>query len=312
MPRDLAIRAYRLLLGRDPESEEETTAATLFEPIEALVRALVERLEFAARDGTAPPMPGEAPPLDVEWRVDAAAMAELLAWVMATWEKLGAERPYWSVLAGPEFQQPNMTPEQEQVFYETGAHDARMLLATLARVGRTPAEFDTVFEFGCGLGRVTSHLSRAFRQVIGCDISRSHLDLARQALAGRGIANARLVRVTAADFGMAEPFDLWFSRLVLQHNSPPLIAAILERAFAMLRPKGLAVFQVPVYLDGYRFSLAEYRCVRDTYGPFEMHALPQPAVLAIARRTDCTLLEVRQDDSAGLPWTSQVFTVEKR
>ncbi len=311
LPRDVAIWAYRLLLGREPESEDAITTATLFESTEAMVRAFIASVEFKARGAGARMMPPHAAPLDVEWQVDAATMEELLAWLAQTWERLGKERPHWSVLAGPEFLPENMTTQQRQAFYDSGADDLSMLLATLARVGRKPAEFDVLFEFGCGLGRVTSHLCREFKMVVGCDISSRHLSLAQEALGARGIANVALKQATASDFGMSEPFDLWFNRLVLQHNNPPLIAAILDRAFAMLRPQGLAVFQVPVYLDGYRFKLDEYRRVRDTFGPFEMHALPQPAILAIARRADCTLLEVREDDSAGDPWTSQVFTFEK-
>ncbi len=312
LPRDVAIWAYRLILGREPESEDAITTATLFESTEALVRAFIASAEFKARGSAgAHMMHPHAAPLDVEWQVDAATMEGLLAWVAQTWERLGKERPHWSVLAGPEFLPENLTTEQQQAFYDGGAYDLRMLLATLARVGREPAQFDVLFEFGCGLGRVTSHLCKKFKRVVACDISSHHLALAQQALDARGIANVELRQATATDFGMSEPYDLWFNRLVLQHNSPPLIAAILDRAFAMLRPQGLAVFQVPVYLEGYRFKLDEYRRIRDTFGPFEMHALPQPAILAIARRADCTLLEVREDDSAGDPWTSQVFTFEK-
>lgn len=311
LAREAATWAYRLLLGREPESEEALSAASLFESPEALVRALLASPEFTARGlAGVRRMHPRAEPLEVEWQVDSATMQELLTEVERSWTLLGQERPYWSVLAGPEYL-PDNAAGREDDFYRSGADDLQMLLATLGRVGRDAAQFDVAFEFGCGLGRVTSHLCRAFRMVIACDISSQHLALARTALAARGIANAELKQATAADFGIAEPYDLWFSRLVLQHNAPPLIAAILERALTMLRPRGLAVFQVPVYLAGYRFTVDEYRRDRASFGPFEMHALPQPAILAIARRAGCTLLELREDDSAGDPWTSQVFTFEK-
>ena len=309
--RDAAIWAYRLLLGREPESEDAITAASLFESRDALVRAVATSPEFATRGLLGPrQMDACAAPLDVEWQVDAMTMEALLADVAATWTRLGQERPYWSVLAGPEYL-PENAATRRQAFYDTGADDLRMLLATLARAGREPAQFDVAFEFGCGVGRVTSHLCREFRRVIACDISSQHLALTRQALDEHGTVNVQLTQATPADFGMSEPYDLWFSRLVLQHNCPPLIAAILDRALRMLRPQGLAVFQVPVYRAGYRFAVDEHRRNREKHGPFEMHALPQPAVLAIAQRAECTLIEVREDGSAGYPWISQVFTFQK-
>jgi SAM-dependent methyltransferase len=177
-------------------------------------------------------------------------------------------------------------------------------------VGRRPEEFIVVFEFGCGLGRVTSHLCKQFSHVIAADISPSHLALARRAMNELGAANVHLKCASAADFGMSEYYDLWFNRLVLQHNPPPLIAAVLERAMTLLRPRGLAVFQVPVYLAGYRFRMNEYLQQPVDDWPFEMHLLPQSAILELARRAGCRLLEIRQD-SAGHSWISQTFTLEK-
>jgi SAM-dependent methyltransferase len=168
-----------------------------------------------------------------------------------------------------------------------------------------------VFEFGCGLGRVTSHLCREFEWVIACDVSAPHLAIAQRVLSERGISNASLVQAGTEGFGMSQSFDLWFSRLVLQHNPPPLIAAILEQALSMLRLKGVAVFQVPVYRADYRFKVDEYLKENYRHEPFEMHALPQPAILEIGYRANCRLLEIREDDSTGPPWISQFFAFEK-
>jgi hypothetical protein len=115
------------------------------------------------------------------------------------------------------------------------------------------------------------------------------------------------------DFGMDGAFDLWFSRIVLQHNPPPVIAMILRRAFALLSPGGLAIFQVPTYAIGYRFVVKEYlREVGRQHG-IEMHVLPQRAILEIAQQAGCTLLEVREDASAGNPgsWLSNMFVFQK-
>ena len=167
--RDAVIWGYRLLLGRDPESEDVVKAAMRFPSPEAFVRAIVTSAEFRNKGiiGVRQMEPA-APPLDVEWQVDDATMAELLAQLAQSWERLGAERPHWSVLAGPEHLPENMTATRQHEFYDGGAYDLHLLLATLARVGRAPGEFATVFELGCGVGRVTNHLCRTFKQVIAC------------------------------------------------------------------------------------------------------------------------------------------------
>lgn len=300
--------AYRRLLGREPESEEIILEKMRFSSPFAVIEAILESPEYMARGARY--LDIYAGPLDVEWQAEPAVAAALLARVAETWRQLGEQRPFWSVLAGSEFLG-EPTVERQLDFYNSGADDLRMLLTTLSRVGRQPEEFPVVFELGCGLGRVTSHLCTQFRHVIGADISPSHLAMARRALNERGAANVDLKRATAEDFGMSEPHDLWFNRLVLQHNPPPLIAAILERAMTLLRPRGLAIFQVPVYLAGYRFKIDEYLLQLANHGAFEMHLLPQSVILDLAHRASCRLLEIRQEGSSGTPWISQVFTFEK-
>jgi SAM-dependent methyltransferase len=249
--------------------------------------------------------------LHVEWQIDRATAAAFFAQVSETWRRLGKERPHWSVLAHDRFLPENM-PGEVEAFYETGDHDAHLILDTLARLGRTPGEFPVFFEFGCGLGRATSRICRQFERVVGCDISAVHLGIARDVLRQQGAVNVELKEANATDFGMSDPFDLWYSGLVLQHNPPPLIAMIIERALTMLRPRGLAIFQVPVYRPGYAFKVRQYRrSARDT-GAFEMHLLPQSAILQIARQAGCAPLEIRDNRSAGEPWVCNLFTFEKQ
>jgi SAM-dependent methyltransferase len=247
----------------------------------------------------------------VDWQVDRATAGALLDRISATWICLGQQRPHWSVLACDQFLPENIAGELE-VFFGTGAYDLRVILAALARAGRTPQQIGVFFEFGCGVGRLTSHIHKCFRRIVACDISSAHLAMARTVLAEHGIANVDLRQVTVSDFGISEKYDLWFSRLVLQHNSPPLIAMILERALRMLRPSGLAIFQVPTYAPGYHFDVAEYLQTPIVTDDFEMHALPQHAIFEIARCAGCSVLEVAEDGSTGPPWTSNVFVLEKR
>ena len=135
--REIVVWAYQRLLGREPESEDVISEKMHLSSPFAVINAILDRPEYAARTRY---MDSYAGPLEVEWRVEPDVAAAMLAHISERWRQLGEKCPYWSVLAGPEYLSEN-TAEQQQVFYDSGADDVRMLLATLSRVGRRPEEF---------------------------------------------------------------------------------------------------------------------------------------------------------------------------
>ena len=107
---------------------------------------------------------------------------------------------------------------------------------------------------------------------------------------------------------MLEPIDLWFSRIVLQHNPPPVMAAVLRRVLSRLRAGGVAVFQVPTFRPNYRFRVQDYLALPRNE-EIEMHVLPLAAVIRLAKEADCAVLEILDDNSAGGDLTSNVFAI---
>jgi SAM-dependent methyltransferase len=170
-----------------------------------------------------------------------------------------------------------------------------------------------VFEFGCGIARVTPHLAEVFPRVTACDVSAAHLQIAREVIDRSGAPNVKLTLADEEKFGMEGPFELWFSRIVLQHNPPPIMALILRCALMLLAPRGVAVFQVPTYCRGYQFNTVEYLASLTGTGNIEMHILPQAAVFKILAETECRPVEVREDGATGLgsAWLSNTFVVTK-
>lgn len=316
---ELVRAAYRVILGREPESEAMVSGWTSVPTAEALLKAFVTGPEFHMRyqpvqgPGSAP-VPSlalDVPPLHVEWQVPDNVAEALLAYVKRTWTRLGQERPHWSVLSSDAFM-PDRIAANEGHFFASGVLDVRQLQAVLARNGFRPDAFQRVFEFGCGVGRVTPHLAASFAQVTACDVSESHMALAREAVRRAGLRNVGYSLADSALFGMVEPFDLWFSRIVLQHNSPPVMALILRRALALLAPGGVAVFQLPTYARDYAFRLDGYLGRLQSDGEIEMHVLPQPVVFAIAADAGCVALEVLEDGSVGIAnWQSTTFAFHK-
>ena len=317
--------AYRLFVGRDPESEAMAQHALSYGTVDRLRAAFFRSDEFRgiAQDElrvqrSAPPavplarVPLDSPPNEVEWAVNAAAATALLGHVRETWTRLGVEQPHWSVLSAEHFRAERIA-DHEAAFFASGADDVALLLAVLRRHGVAPGDVPRALEFGCGIGRVTVHLARAFPELTACDVSASHMALAQRKTAEAGARNVTWRLVDSDDFGMVVPFDIWFSRIVLQHNPPPIIAMILYRALGMLESGGMAVFQLPTYAVGYRFRVQEYLAGLGAEGRIEMHVLPQPVVFEIARESGCAVLEVLEDGSAGpeAQWNSTVFVLRK-
>jgi SAM-dependent methyltransferase len=244
-------------------------------------------------------VPLTAPRLSVETSTDPATAVALLSLVRQKWSQLGIDRAHWSVTAKEEFLPEHLAANQA-AFEATGQEDLKLILAVLTRNGLPVDMFRHVCDFGCGVGRVSLPLAGRFPRVTACDVSDPHLRHGRDAAISRGLNNIAFTLAEPPDFGMTEPFDLWFSNLVLQHNPPPIIAMILCRMFAMLASGGVALFQIPTYIRGYQFDSASY--LRSPPPDLmEVHVLPQQDVLALAREAGCDVLEIREDCAVWPP-----------
>jgi SAM-dependent methyltransferase len=309
------ISGYRFLLGREP-AEREVTQWLHIQSVSALRDIFLSSPECQGRMRAKMPslkrdrLPLDIAPIVIEWETDPDTQGRLVRYVTDTWAALGQTEPHWSVLSTDAFKAANIE-RTEAAFYASGKTDASRVVATLARHAIRTADLQRVVEYGCGVGRVTPYLAGHFNEVLGVDISESHLSLAQKATSASGRRNIRLALARAPDFGMAEPFDLWFSYIVLQHNPPPVIALVLRRMFQMLAPGGVAIFQIPTYVPGYRFNVGKYLSAPKT-GEIEVHCLPQPTVFQIAHDAGCEALEVREDEAMDYPWLSNTFVFRKK
>jgi SAM-dependent methyltransferase len=298
--RQHVIQAYRMFLGRPPESEAAIAAHLAEAPtIRDLRSRFMGSAEFRAQfDPTGwRPLPLDLPPERIEATATEADLAALLARTGRAWAAMGEAEPHWSVVSDDRFR-PERMAENANAFAATGEASCRLLLGLLARHGAAPADLPRCLEFGCGVGRVTIPLARAFARVTGCDISPAHLALARRAGEEAGLPNLSWWQAGPEAPMPDGPWDLWFSMLVLQHNPPPVSRHILARAFAGLAPGGLAVFQVVTHIRGYAFRAADHLAAPETLS-MEMHALPQAEVFALAAAAGLQVLEVRDDSHAS-------------
>lgn len=290
------MAAYRLFLGREPENEAAIQYFLKAPDLEALRKVFLTSTEFRNKIGKYGPVRGlpiTAAPLDVEVSVAPAVLACMVTKLAEYWERVGRQAPHWSVLVGDRFSPENIAANLD-AFFASAEFDEQIILSGFARVGLKPSDFRACVEFGCGVGRLTIRLASLFSSVKAIDISSPHLELARDYCKKLALSNVEFTRASAMELMPATGFDFWFSRLVLQHNPPPVSMEILRRAFRSLSPGGVAMFQIPVYALGYRFG-AEAYLEASPGKDMEMHFLPQKAILDAADQFGLRLLDLRED-----------------
>jgi SAM-dependent methyltransferase len=313
--------AYRLFLGRDPESADvvkkfvETTKS-----LADLRKLFLASPEFRVKSGQDSDPTIHSIPKPLNWTANSIDVnvppddvARLIRRVETTWEQLGREEPHWSVLTHDKFKLENIG-DNETDFFQSGERAAALFRASAERCGVDLGAFKSCFELGCGVGRVTLWLSRMFQQVIAADISASHLKVANEALANFKRTNVTTIKlVSLQDLEACPEFDAFFSVIVLQHNPPPIMAYLLSSILKKLNPSGIGYFQIPTYSKGYRFEARSYLAGLEHERGMEMHVLPQPELFRLLEQSGCDLLEIREDSWTGDPnMVSNSVLVRKR
>jgi 2-polyprenyl-3-methyl-5-hydroxy-6-metoxy-1,4-benzoquinol methylase len=301
--------AYRLILGREPESKDvvqkhlktlhslQALRDTFLRSTEfrntSRSRELLDVVENAYRRDTH----------DVEVIIkDGEVMQNLINRVVQQWRSLGETEPYWSVLTDEAFRSSNMDPRRIEGFYETGVGSAQLIDIFESRTN-TVIPKGICFELGCGVGRITHVLAKKFDSVIAADISPGNLAICRDHISKKNINNVETVLIQSpSDISTTKDFDFFFSLIVLQHNPPPIQKKLLDFSLSRIRSGGFCLFQTP---DNFKtsnnsnYSFSASRFLSDTVETMDMHCLPKPAVLDILASHGMKLLDVTPDGWIG-------------
>lgn len=317
------VFCYRNLLRRDPESEEVVNAHVQAAPdFRELVNIFVQSEEYRARavapDAAAPQPQLQAQPRpsigaaanEVEHEVPPDVLASCLARVKHAWTHLGEQRPHYSVITQEDYLPESIDTNLDR-FRKSGLSEVEDAMAVLRRyVPEERIKDLTVNELGCGVGRVTIPMSRKVSFVNGFDISLPHLAIATQYAKDAGVANIHFQEVEAGTVPAFPSCDLFYSRIVLQHNPPPLIMALLRAMLRSVRGQGVVFFQVPTYIAKYRFSTKSWLASRQPLD-MEMHSVPMAAVFGALQEQGFAVREVREDTSCGATIISDTFIAQK-
>jgi len=220
-----------------------------------------------------------------------------LSEIETNWNALGEQDPLWAILYDSTRKGNRWEPE---AFFATGRKRIAEVMTELADLGVTPAS-TRALDFGCGVGRLTQPLASYFDRVDGVDIARSMIE---GAVAYNKCPDRCFYHHNSAEnlslFDDAT-FDFVYTEIVLQHIPPDLAFAFIREFIRVLRPGGIAVFDLP---SGYARSvrgqvfrmvpaplLRLYRRRVHGDGTMELHVTKPAEVRSLLEREGVTMID---------------------
>lgn len=217
-----------------------------------------------------------------------------------TYEKLGRDDPFYAVLTVPQFRHNRWDPSE---FFANGEREIAGVMQYLDELQLTVARNDAL-DFGCGVGRLSQALGDHFRHVVGVDIAQSMVEKARELNRHGDRVEYRANWVDNLSIFADRSFDFIYSSITLQHVPPPANHRYVAEFMRVLRPGGVALFQVPNGKPYTRDSLAELMyTIRRRYlrrfwkrlrgkPEYEMHYIPRVEVERIVAEAGATMVDV--------------------
>lgn len=241
-----------------------------------------------------------------------------LAHTREVFEEWGRQDPMHAALTRKGYGQNRWDPE---AFFQRGREEVADVLEHVRVLGLRPVR-RRALDFGCGVGRLTRALAGIFDEVVGVDIATAMVEAAR-----RHSPHADRVRFrvnTRTDLRPLDTarFDFVYSSKTLQHIPPWHARSYIREFVRVLRPGGVAAFQVRngpyVERDTLRGWL--YR-LRRTHGrriwrrlrgrpPYEMHVVNRDHIVRLIRERGGRVVDIH-DLSRGAPNRSLRFVVER-
>jgi len=159
------------------------------------------------------------------------------------WRQWGKHDPLWAVSSWADKQKSGNSPWTEEEFYALGESDWQDFSHHWQEYGFDPA---SCLEIGCGAGRMTRQLTRAFVRVYAVDVSEDMIATAKKNLGGSAVQFSVIdgIHLPLGDCSV----KAIFSTHVLQHLDSVRIGLLCFREFhRVLDAGGTMMVHLPVY-----------------------------------------------------------------
>jgi ubiquinone/menaquinone biosynthesis C-methylase UbiE len=214
------------------------------------------------------------------------------------WDCFGQTDPLWAILTAPG-RKTNRWNTRE--FFATGEGWIANLMRELEAHGLNPR--GRCLEFGCGVGRLTQALCEYFESCDGVDIAPSMIRLAKRY--NRHPDRCRYHLNDAPDLRLFRDrtFDFVCSIIVLQHIEPQYTKRYIADFVRVLKPDGIAVFQVPsaILPAAPALPALDYQKARITPALQQLVTYPNQSLrLRVRVRNDTSVTWVAADEGGRL------------
>jgi SAM-dependent methyltransferase len=237
--------------------------------------------------------------------------------VRETYEKLGADDPLYAVLS---FQDAKGNRWDPEAFFARGRDEITSALGFVSNLGLEPRR-GRALDFGCGAGRLTQALCEEFDKVVGIDISSTMIETAERF--NRHGERCRYIVNTGDRMPMLEDasIDFVYSNITLQHVPPEASTQYIAEFVRVLKPGGVALFQLPDGPYHRQGSLGErwyafrrgpmkrfWKKIRGK-PPVEIHYVNRRKVTEVVESAGGTVVDIRNDETARRKRKSLFYTV---
>lgn len=161
--------------------------------------------------------------------------------IRRTYEAWGSDDPFYAVLTAHDKKGGGWDPE---AFFARGRQEVDGAMADLEELGLAPPEDGRALDFGCGVGRLSQALARHVGRVVGVDISSSMVERARSLNRHGDTVRYEVNTEPHLERFDDGSFDLVYSSITLQHIPPRFVRRYLAEFVRVLRPGGVALFQM--------------------------------------------------------------------
>lgn len=229
------------------------------------------------------------------------------------WDQLGKDDPFWAVLTDPSKKGGRWEPKD---FFQTGVTEIAGVMEEIAGLN-VPFRHDRALDFGCAVGRLSQALAVHFQEVHGVDISPSMLAHANRFNQHAGRCHYHLNAESHLRLFPDQHFDFIYSPITLQHIEPCYQKLYLREFFRILKPGGVAAFQV-ITAVGWRklipdFAADLYRKLRHGDKTFiSMFGLAEREIVRLLDESNATVLRQQRQPTDSPRWLSLRFITAKR